>query len=1074
MNEKLGDNIPQPRRRPWQNPRAMQIQRPLFPPSIIQRISKIDNLRTIQIQNFKSIMNETLELRTGTFLSGFNSAGKSSFTHALLLILQWLENLTSGQSGTVPINGPLIQLGTSAESILNRTVQSRNGEKSPSTITLTWNENDEFIQIIVFKLSTDQSSNAQLQLEEVSITHKVNKHKAREKEWKYKYQNKIITNDQRAVGWYVHRKLYSNPYLFEDESIKVINQLENLNKIKAELEEKDLNFKNPYLVVKEIRDETHRRKYLFHPSEVNITENQPALPSGFENNDENTDSSLVSRDDLFKFLIFKKFCQILLDTPLELDQEFNISQMLYQLRNKKISTPEELRNGYVISDLFNFDTQKNFLETFQEMLEDYEIIHLDFSISKSMNNVLQSYVNDNNLLNDEEFISDDKESYIDSINFAELLNLYNITAHELDKTEDTLELEKRIKKYQRNRPTRLFDDYESLREFKAEDLLKHFDIKNKKKLKSIDEGDAFADELVDLLSQELNLISVIETALSETLNREDEISESDLVSNFSRAIRSHLFGKGEQEGVFEIYEKQQSITNLLPKKAGFAYTNFQDNFINITNNLDNEIDELLNLHEKTKENEISNFNEIIEKLKKDIFLLKEEMFVLDAKRESLLKETLAKNEDTSINKKIRKDINDLNKNLENKLKDLENLENEKNKTLDKLNKLTKEGTTLEDANFSYFLLDQEKLDNLIDQKAENLFKGILNSCKSNINQIETYVLLKLLVPNFLDNDTLRKYQKAITSNLKILEVDNSISIEDLLDSRKFVILPKENDSNFDDERDFPSFLDYSSRRGDGFTFFSGNSFYSDFNFLSATRNVSNLNSGKYYGGNNISPLGSSSEFLTNYLNIHKNDKYVSPLPQSYLDGLDQNGLSDNALYELPLSQHIDIWSSFIFGNEMKINIDETSGLNLMVGEDTVENVGSGVNQVLPIITQLIISKGKMLLLEEVEQNLHPQAQANLADMIITFAKHGRKILVETHSDHLINRLRLRIVENTEEEKDIDILIYFTDIDEKNGTNLIKMDLNENGEFITDKIPEGFFDQPQKDTIQILKALKKKT
>ena len=310
--------------------------------------------------------------------------------------------------------------------------------------------------------------------------------------------------------------------------------------------------------------------------------------------------------------------------------------------------------------------------------------------------------------------------------------------------------------------------------------------------------------------------------------------------------------------------------------------------------------------------------------------------------------------------------------------------------------------------------------------------------------------------------------------MSILEVDNSTSVEDLLDTRKFVILPKEKDSNIDEERDFPTFINYANRKGDGFTFFSGNSFYSDFNFLSATRNVSNLNSGKYYGGNNISPLGSSSEFLTNYLNIHKNDKYVSPLPQSYLDGLDEKGLSDNALYELPLSQHIDIWSSFIFGNAMKINIDETSGLNLMVGEDTVENVGSGVNQVLPIITQLIISKGKMLLLEEVEQNLHPQAQANLADMIITFAKHGRKILVETHSDHLINRLRLRIVENTEEEKDIDILIYFTDIDEKNGTNLIKMDLNENGEFITDKIPEGFFDQPQKDTIQILKALKKKT
>ena len=178
MNKKFQkfENIS--RRRPTQPP-SMQIQRQLFTPAVLQRISNIENLKTIQIQNFKSIINETLEFKTGTFLSGFNSAGKSSFTHALLLILQWLENLTSGQPGKVPINGPLIQLGTSAESILNRTVQSRNNEKLPSIITLTWNENDEFTQIIVFKLSPDQSSSAELQLDEVSITHKVNKQNVR-------------------------------------------------------------------------------------------------------------------------------------------------------------------------------------------------------------------------------------------------------------------------------------------------------------------------------------------------------------------------------------------------------------------------------------------------------------------------------------------------------------------------------------------------------------------------------------------------------------------------------------------------------------------------------------------------------------------------------------------------------------------------------------------------------------------------------------------------------------------------------------------------------------------------------
>ena len=1065
MNKRSKKLEYRPRSRPIQSP-SMQIQRQLFPPAVLKRISKIENLKTIQIQNFKSIINETLELKTGTFLSGFNSAGKSSFTHALLLILQWLENLTSGQPGKVPINGPLIQLGTSAESILNRTVQSRNNEKSPSIITLTWNENDEFTQIIVFKLSTDQASSDELQLEEVSITHKKNKQKVTEKEWKYKYQNKIITNDQRAVGWYAHKKLHSNPYLFEEESVKVINQLNKLSTVE----------KNPYLVIKEIRDETHKRKYLFHPSEVNITENQPGLSSGFENDDENTDSSLVSRVDLFKFLIFKKFCQILLDTPLELDQEFNISQMLYQIRNKKIRIPEELGESFVIKDLFSFDIQKNFLDDLQYKLENLEIIDLESELSDSINKDIESYAVEKNLLNIEEFVPDDKKSYIDSINFAELLNLYNITAHEPDKTSDIIELENQIKNIQRRVSGRFFesDDSYSLREFQARDLLKHLDIKNKKEHKSVNEGDAFADELADLLSSDyLNLISLIKAAFSKRIDRDEDLRESELVVNFSRAIRSYLFGTGElEETVFEIYEKQQSVTNPLPKKVETAYINFQDHFINSTTDLDNEIDELLNLHEQTKENEILNFNKKIEKFKNEIFDAKEEMIILDVKRESLLKETLTTNDDIKINKNIRNDINKLNKNIENTLKKLEKLENEKNKTVDELNKLTKEGMTSEDTDFSYFVSDQEKLDNLIDQKATNLFKGILNSCASNINKIETYTLLKLLVPNFLDNDILKEYQQTITSNLAILEVDHLTSVEELLNKKKFILLPKDPDA--DEERDFSRSIFYlSNKRGDSFTFFSGNPFYSDFNFLSATRDVSNLNSIRYYGGNNISPLGSNSEFLTNYLNIHKKDKYISPLPQSYLEGLDQKGLSDNALYELTLSQHIDIWSSFIFGNEMKVIIDETAGLNLMVGEDTIENVGSGVNQVLPIIVQLIISKGKMLLLEEVEQNLHPQAQANLADMIITFAKHGRKILVETHSDHLINRLRLRIVENTEEEKDIDISIYFTDIDEKNGTKLLKMDINENGEFITDKIPEGFFDQPQKDTIQILKALKKK-
>ena len=51
---------------------------------------KIDNLTSIEIKNFKSIKSEKLNLKSATFIAGLNSAGKSSFTQALIVILQWL------------------------------------------------------------------------------------------------------------------------------------------------------------------------------------------------------------------------------------------------------------------------------------------------------------------------------------------------------------------------------------------------------------------------------------------------------------------------------------------------------------------------------------------------------------------------------------------------------------------------------------------------------------------------------------------------------------------------------------------------------------------------------------------------------------------------------------------------------------------------------------------------------------------------------------------------------------------------------------------------------------------------
>ena len=74
------------------------------------------------------------------------------------------------------------------------------------------------------------------------------------------------------------------------------------------------------------------------------------------------------------------------------------------------------------------------------------------------------------------------------------------------------------------------------------------------------------------------------------------------------------------------------------------------------------------------------------------------------------------------------------------------------------------------------------------------------------------------------------------------------------------------------------------------------------------------------------------------------------------------------------------------------------------------DVGYGVNQVLPVVTELLRSRGpRMFLLQQPEVHLHPSAQAALGGLFGSIASKGRKqIVVETHSDHLIDRIRMDI------------------------------------------------------------------
>ncbi len=90
------------------------------------------------------------------------------------------------------------------------------------------------------------------------------------------------------------------------------------------------------------------------------------------------------------------------------------------------------------------------------------------------------------------------------------------------------------------------------------------------------------------------------------------------------------------------------------------------------------------------------------------------------------------------------------------------------------------------------------------------------------------------------------------------------------------------------------------------------------------------------------------------------------------------------------------------------------------------DVGYGVSQVLPVITELLRSDAPpMFLLQQPEVHLHPSAQAALGSLFCQLAGPDRQIVVETHSDHLLDRVRMDIrdAEGSLKPEDVSILFF---------------------------------------------------
>jgi predicted ATPase len=235
-------------------------------------------------------------------------------------------------------------------------------------------------------------------------------------------------------------------------------------------------------------------------------------------------------------------------------------------------------------------------------------------------------------------------------------------------------------------------------------------------------------------------------------------------------------------------------------------------------------------------------------------------------------------------------------------------------------------------------------------------------------------------------------------------------------------------------------------------------FNNNFQYLNAQRvEPKSLNITSYSSVVDSSNIGKYGQFTAHYIELRSNEPVLFD-NILHKDSIVKDEFTGKEILNKTLINQVNLWLGEISPG---VNVKTTKISSDFVLLEYVfkqpnygntnrfkpENVGFGISYALHVVVALLKAKpGELIIIENPESHIHPRGQVELGKLIALVAQNDVQIIIETHSDHILNGIRVGIKEQPE-LKDRSLLFYFKKVVSENEqySDITNIEIDKNGE-----------------------------